>query len=276
MFDTRLETGEPRDLSALTSSFNRMADRLEQRIERDARFTSDVSHELRSPLTTLATSLSVMESRRDELPERAQRALDLLGTEVRRFQRMVRDLLEISQFDARSAEFTAEPVEIGDLVRHAFAPAGHAPVTVTIDPADDHREILVDKRRIGRVFGNLIENADRYAGGVTQVTVETRDQIVRVRVDDSGPGIPPADRDRIFERFARGAGGAGSRGAGVGTGLGLALVQEHIRLHGGRVWVTDSPTGGASFVVELPLARPETGDGEAGDGSGTATEGSGR
>jgi signal transduction histidine kinase len=254
MLDTRLETGDARDLAVLTSSFNRMADRLQQRIERDARFTSDVSHELRSPLTTLATSLSVIESRRDELPERAQRALDLLSTEVRRFQRMVRDLLEISRFDARSADFATSPVEIGDLVRHAVAPAGHDPLPVSINPADDHRELSVDKRRIERVFGNLIENADRYAGGVTEVVVETSDHSVRVCVDDSGPGIPPADRDRIFERFARGPGTAGSRGTGVGTGLGLALVQEHVRLHGGRVWVTDSPTGGARFVVELPLS----------------------
>ena len=126
---------------------------------------------------------------------------------------------------------------------------------VKIDPEDDHRELVVDKRRIERVFGNLIENADRYAGGVTQVVVETGDHFVRVSVDDAGPGIPPADRDRIFERFARGAGTAGSRGAGAGTGLGLALVQEHVRLHGGRVWVTDAPTGGARFVVELPVSR---------------------
>jgi signal transduction histidine kinase len=255
MLDTRLETEDARDLATLTSSFNRMADRLQQRIDRDARFTSDVSHELRSPLTTLATSLSVIESRRDELPERAQRALDLLGAEVRRFQRMVRDLLEISRFDARSADFAPTPVEIGELVRHAVAPAGHAPVPVQINPEDDHRELVVDKRRIERVFGNLIENADRYAGGVTAVVVETSGYFVRVFVDDSGPGIPPEDRDRVFERFARGPGTAGSRGAGVGTGLGLALVQEHVRLHGGRVWVTDAPTGGARFVVELPISR---------------------
>ncbi len=274
MLDTRLETVDARDLASLTLSFNRMADRLQQRIERDARFTSDVSHELRSPLTTLATSLSVIESRRDELPERAQRALDLLGAEVRRFQRMVRDLLEISRFDARSADFAAESVEVGDLLRHAFAPAGHEPVPVRIDPADDHRELLVDKRRIERVFGNLIENADRYAGGVTQVTVETDDHLVRVLIDDSGPGIPPADRDRVFERFARGAGKAGSRGAGVGTGLGLALVLEHVRLHGGRVWATDSPSGGARFVVELPISPPATDDGDV--NPLTETTGAGR
>lgn len=273
MYDTRLETEDARDLAVLTSSFNRMADRLQQRIERDARFTSDVSHELRSPLTTLATSLSVLEARRDEMPERARHALDLLASEVRRFERMVRDLLEISRFDSRSAEFQPTPVEVGDLIRHAAAPSGHEPIPVTINPEDDHRKLLVDKRRIERIFGNLIENADRYAGGPTEVVVETSDSFVRVAVDDAGPGIPERDRELIFERFARGSANSGARGAGIGTGLGLALVVEHVRLHGGRVFVTDAPTGGARFVVELPFAPSSplaNGDGTEDDGGGVA------
>jgi two-component system, OmpR family, sensor histidine kinase MtrB len=254
MLDTRLETEDARDLAVLTSSFNRMADRLQQRIERDARFTSDVSHELRSPLTTLAAALSVLEARKEEMPERSARALDLLAAELRRFQRMVGDLLEISRFDSRSADFEPTPVEIGELIRHAAAPSAHGAIPVRVDPASDHELVYVDKRRIERVMSNLIENADRYAEGVTSVSVEKEDGFVRVFVDDSGPGVPEGDRDRIFERFARGSAVAGSRGAGVGTGLGLALVREHVRLHGGRVFVTESPAGGARFVVELPLA----------------------
>ena len=122
MLDTRLETADARDLAVLTSSFNRMADRLQQRIERDARFTSDVSHELRSPLTTLAAALSVIEARKDEMPERSRHALELLAAEVRRFQRMVGDLLEISRYDSRSADFEPTSVEIGELIRHASTP----------------------------------------------------------------------------------------------------------------------------------------------------------
>lgn len=254
MLDTRLETADARDLAVLTSSFNRMADHLQQRIERDARFTSDVSHELRSPLTTLSAALSVIEARKQEMPERSRHALDLLAAEIRRFQRMVGDLLEISRFDSRSADFEPSAVEIGELIRHAAAPPAHNVIPITVDPESDHQLVYVDKRRMERVMSNLIENADRYAGGVTGVSVESDDGFARVLVDDAGPGIPEADRTRIFERFARGSSVAGSRGAGVGTGLGLALVREHVRLHGGRVFVTESPEGGARFVIEIPLA----------------------
>ena len=178
MLDTRLETADARDLAVLTSSFNRMADRLQQRIERDARFTSDVSHELRSPLTTLAAALSVIEARKDEMPERSRHALELLAAEVRRFQRMVADLLEISRYDSRSTDFEPMSVEIGELIRHASTPLGHSAIPISIEPESDHQLVFVDKRRIERVLSNLIENADRYAGGVTGVSVESEDGFV--------------------------------------------------------------------------------------------------
>jgi len=251
--DTRLQTDDVRDLALLASSFNRMVDRLQQRIERDARFTSDVSHELRSPLTTLAASLSVLESRRDELPDRSKQALDLLAAEIRRFQRMVGDLLEISRLDAGSADFDTALVEVGSLVRNAVA-STRAVVPIDISTAVASRLLLVDKRRFERIMANLIENASRYAGGATRVAVVQRDDVVRVSVEDEGPGVRAEERTRIFERFARGSVAAGSRGAGGGTGLGLALVAEHVKLHGGKVWAEGRPAGGARFVVELPLS----------------------
>jgi len=277
---TRLETADVRDLAVLASSFNRMVDRLQQRIERDARFTSDVSHELRSPLTTLAASLSVIEARRSELPERSQRALDLVSAEIRRFQRMVGELLEISRFDAGSADFEASTVGVGELVRRAVGAAGGQSVPIEVDPGVERRKVVVDKRRIERVMTNLIENAQRYGGGATRVTVEGRDATVRVAVEDHGPGVPPAERERVFERFARGSVAAGTRGAGGGTGLGLALVAEHVKLHNGRVWVEDTPGGGARFVVELPLSKDaeldedDEADAEAGEAGAEADTGS--
>ncbi|MDH5291524.1 MAG: ATP-binding protein [Acidimicrobiia bacterium] len=102
---------------------------------------------------------------------------------------------------------------------------------------------------------NLIENAEKYGGGATGITYEVVDDDVQIVVEDNGPGVPAEERDRIFERFARMGGVAGNRASDAGFGLGLSLVGEHVRLHGGQVWVTDRIDGqhGARFVVQLPL-----------------------
>lgn len=256
--DTRVAPIADPDLGTLVNSFNDMASALQERIERDARFASDVSHELRSPLTTLTTSVSVLEARRDELPERAQAALDLLSADVQRFSAMVEDLLEISRFDAGAARLHLETVRISELVLQAVAASsgGDIPVTISADAAAC--TVAVDKRRLVRVIANLIGNADRHAGGCTLVNVELVDHDVRIGVEDEGPGVDETDRERVFERFARGSEAAGRRGSGEGVGLGLALVREHVNLHGGRAWVEDRPSGpGARFVVELPTVAPE-------------------
>ncbi|HXQ90992.1 MAG TPA: HAMP domain-containing sensor histidine kinase [Acidimicrobiales bacterium] len=255
--DTRLLAESDPELSALASSFNRMTDALQERIDREVRFTSDVSHELRSPLTTLATSLGVLESHRDELPPRSRHALDLLSAELHRFQRMVDDLLEISRVDTGSAELSLDEVEVGELARQAAAAGGGGDVPVDVDPSVAGVRLWVDKRRIERVVTNLMDNAVQYAGGVTRLAVEPGDHgDVRFVVVDCGPGVAPGERDRIFERFYRGQ-VAGQRGVTDGTGLGLALVAEHVRLHGGRVWVEPGPDGENRFVVELPAAAPD-------------------
>lgn len=249
--DTRLEAGADADLAVLSSSFNHMVDALKERIERDARFASDVSHELRSPLTTVATSLQVMLARRDDLPERARMALDLLAADVDRFERLVQDLLEISRFDAGVAQLAVEDVRIGELLRHAV-PAGTT-AELDVDPDAAGVVIRADKRRLERVVTNLLTNADAHGGGAVRVGLRRVDGSVHLEFDDEGPGVAEEDRPRIFERFARGA-AAGRRGAGGdGVGLGLAIVDEHVRLHDGRVWVEDRPGGGARFVVELPV-----------------------
>ena len=251
--DIRLPPVSDRDIAPLAASFNSMVDALSDRLRRDARFASDVSHELRSPLTTLATSLDVLKARRSELSERSQSALDLLDADVRRFQRLVEDLLEISRADAGVSELQLEEVDLTELVRHALDDSGQAvPLALAVDDNGASARVLGDKRRLERVVGNLVDNAAAYGGGATCVGVEGRNGVVRLYVDDHGPGVPPSERVQVFERFFRGS-AAGRRGVGSGTGLGLALVAEHVRLHGGTVWVEDAPEGhGARFVVELP------------------------
>ncbi len=260
--DTRVARLDDPDIGTLIDSFNHMAGALQARVEQDARFASDISHELRSPLTTLAASAGVLASRRDELPERSQAALDLLLADVQRFTAMVEDLLEISRFDAGAAHLHLETVRISELVLAAVAATTTEDVPVTVSADAAASTVAVDKRRLVRVMANLLSNAERYGGGATLVAVELPGAVepggrthVRIAVEDSGAGVAPEDRTRIFERFTRGTDDAGRRGSGDGVGLGLALVQEHVRLHGGRVWVEPRPDGqsGARFVVELPL-----------------------
>lgn len=258
--DTRVARPDDPDLAALIDSFNDMAGALQERIERDARFASDVSHELRSPLTTLAASVEVLKARRDEMPDRAQFALDLLDADINRFTQLVADLLEISKFDAGAAHLELEDVRISELVLNASgAHSSTVPVGVSAEAAA--AVVQVDKRRLVRVIANLLDNAAKYGDGATGVEVDLAGDVVRIAVEDRGAGIPVDERDRIFERFARGTAAAGSRGSGEGAGLGLALVREHVALHGGRVWAEERADGepGARFVLELPVV---TGDEE--------------
>jgi signal transduction histidine kinase len=256
---TRLEPGDDPDLQVLAGSFNDMASALQLRVDRDARFASDVSHELRSPLTTLAASAEVLQSRRDELPEKAAAAVDLIVADVGRFQNLVEDLLEISRFDAGAVRLNREELLVAEFVRQAVSVSTLPDAYLTVDPRAEDLVIQGDKRRLARVVANLLENARYYGGGRVDVTVEPsqpegEDIVdVQIAVEDHGPGVPPEERFLIFERFARGI-SAGRRGASEGAGLGLALVDEHVRMHGGRVWVDDRRDGeeGARFVIELP------------------------
>lgn len=251
-FDVRLdEYGDP-DLSTMAVSFNRMTDALEDRIRRDARFASDVSHELRSPLTTLGAALEVVNARKADMPERARAGVELLGDEVRRFQRLVEDLLEISRLDAGAAELSRESVVLSQFVLEAVRSRSAAVTAVDIEASAVDTVVQADKRRLERVLTNLVDNADLHGGGVDRVVVRRVGERVQIVVEDRGPGVPCEERERIFERFARGR-AAGQRGEGDGTGLGLSLVREHVRLHGGRTWVEDGDDGGARFVVDLPV-----------------------
>jgi signal transduction histidine kinase len=246
--DTRLSFADDPDLDRLVTSFNDMADAVQSRIEREARFASDVSHELRSPLTALTAAVQVLESRRSDLPERSQQALDVVVNQVNRFDRMVLDLLEISRLDAGAAELHAEPVLLADFVPRVAARYGFAEVPVRVEGPWEDRLVLIDKRRVERILANLLGNAEQHGGGPVKIAIGGDDEHVRIAVEDAGPGVSSAEHERIFERFARGS-AARHR---MGTGLGLALVAEHAQLHGGRAWVEDREGMGARFVVELP------------------------
>ena len=285
---TRVPATDDPDLVAIVASINSMVDALNERIDAEARFTADVSHELRSPLTTLVTSVGVLQRRREELGERSGRAVDLVASEVVRFQSTLEDLLALGRFDAGATPGVRVPTDAGVLVEQTLVTSGRSAGPLVVggaggaggtavaagasgwsgtgeavvgagsdgsdgsDPADGDLVVDVDRAQVARALVNLFDNADRHGEGLCAVRVQRSGASVLVLVDDDGPGVPDGESGRIFQRFAR----AGSRHSRPGSGLGLSLVDETVRAHGGAVWAERAPGGGARFVVKLPAVRP--------------------
>lgn len=248
--DTRVDAQGDPDLLPLAEAFNTTTSALRERVARDARFASDVSHELRSPLTTLVNAAELLENRRHELSDGGQEALDLMRGEVQHFRQLVEDLLEVSR-DDQQLDLRHEPVRLAALVRHVADRRAGRQVT-QVSPDVEELVLSADPRRLERIVGNLVDNACLHGQGVREVAVERAGPCVRVVVSDCGPGISAQDRDHVFERFFR---GSSSRAGTPGSGLGLAIVAQHVRAHGGRVEVHDAEPHGAAFVVDLPLGR---------------------
>ena len=258
-FATRLPTTHAgSEVEQLTESFNEMVNQLVNRLERDARFASDVSHELRSPLTALAMSASVLEQHREELAPAAQQSLSMLSAEILVFQGLIEDLIELSRSDAGANSLSLEVIPIAELTRQAVRSVtrrlGGPEPYVEVDPELENARVLVDRRRFERIIANLMDNAQRYAHGTVAVRLVAQGSRVELDVDDAGPGISESESEQVFERFYRGR-AAHDRSVVRGTGLGLALVREHVKSLEGEIRVTRSPEGGARFQIDLPLVE---------------------
>lgn len=248
--DTRIQTTDDRDLRVLARSFNRMADAVQERIDRESRFTSQVSHELRSPVAALFSAINVARRR---AAKGTTETLDDMERRVGDLHRLVEDLLELSRVEAGVSGMQIEPVDPAQLARGQLERMGKPMVPVDVEQ-DVPSTFQADKRRLAQMLQNLIDNADRYGGGVMRVHISGEDGKVRFAVEDHGPGVAEHERHFIFERFARGETAAISGHSGAG--LGLALVNEHAILHGGSVHLEDREGGGSRFIVELPEQGP--------------------
>ena len=229
------------EVRRLAETLNGMLDRLEAGGARQRAFVGDAAHELRSPLAALRTTLEVAVVHPDagQVDETLHSALD----DVLRMGRLVEDLLVLARVGAGAVR-PAAPVDLADVVREV---AGHA--TLHLAPA----VVLADREALVRVVRNLVENADRHARSDVVVTVAAGPP-VELLVDDDGPGIPEAERERVFDRFHR-LDGPRSRATG-GVGLGLAIVRELVGALGGTVVAEASPAGGARLRVRLLPADP--------------------
>lgn len=234
-------TGDP-DLDPIGESFNEMADAVQSRIARERRFSANVSHELRSPLTSVLGTAELLERRKGGFGPRDAELVDVLARQVRRLSQMVLDLLEIGRMTG-DADLQVETSDVARLCREVLRDRGIDETLVI----GDEPLVRVDPRRFERIVANLVDNAQRHGAGLTSVLIVEESGMARVCVDDAGPGIDPDDVPRLFEPFARGTSGGESDGAG----LGLALVREQAVAMGADISVERSPAGGARFVLTL-------------------------
>ncbi|WP_338089441.1 sensor histidine kinase [Nocardia cerradoensis] len=252
----RVPVPAPRDeIARLAETMNDMLARVEAGHRAQRRFVGDASHELRSPLATVTAALELARHR----PEIVDAELidGTLLPEAERMRRLIDDLLTLAAADEQGLELRTCDVDLDDIAQSAAAAArlrGERTVETDIRPT----RIVGDPERLARALRNIVDNALAHARARILIAVAENSEPgasgARIVVDDDGPGIPAADRTRVFDRFVR-LEADRSRTTG-GSGLGLAIVAEIVAAHGGAVRVAESPWGGARFVVDLPLTGP--------------------
>ncbi|MEV6314691.1 HAMP domain-containing sensor histidine kinase [Streptomyces sp. NPDC051776] len=236
------------EIARLARTTNETLAALEAAVERQRRFVADASHELRSPIASLRTQLEVGVAH----PE----LLDVGGAvaDTVRLQQLAADLLLLARLDAGEGPKQGSRVELAAMVRKELGQRHHDRVPVATGLSGPPLEVAGSRGQLARVLGNLVDNAQRHAAGEVRVTLRSEDGWAVLEVTDDGAGVPPAERERIFERFVR-LDDARSRDDG-GAGLGLAIARDVVERHGGTLTVGDAPAGGAAFVLRLPASRP--------------------
>ncbi|MCQ4362428.1 HAMP domain-containing histidine kinase [Mycobacterium gordonae] len=235
------------EIAALAVTMNEMLVRLEAGHRAQQRFVGDASHELRSPLATIISGLEVAEAHPELLD--AELAFNTLLPEAQRMRTLIEDLLLLARADEQSVVLRRVETSLDEIAETEAARArreGGCAVDTEISPA----RLVADPDGISRVVRNIVDNAVRHANSRVVIEVSSRDGAATVAVSDDGPGIAPADRRRVFERFVR----LDSHRArtGGGAGLGLAIVAEVVAAHGGNVTIDDRPGGGTTMSVSLP------------------------
>jgi two-component system, OmpR family, sensor histidine kinase MtrB len=249
------------ELAQLVTSFNGMAaalgdkvGELEQMEARARQFAGDVSHELRTPLTAMTAVTGILHEH-PGLTEDAAAAARLVWQEVQHLNRLVEDLIEISRFDAGTAQLVTDETDVSNAVGQCLRVRAWSSVCTDV-PAGLTAQL--DRRRFDIILANLVGNALRHGGPPVTLKAEIQPdgpggQQLAVEVRDHGPGLPPAATPYIFDRFYK---ADTARARSEGSGLGLAIAWENARLHGGHIHAGNHPDGGAAFTVSLPLNVP--------------------
>lgn len=241
------------ELAQLARSINAMAGTLERSRGLEQQFLLSVSHDLRTPLTSIR---GYAEAIADGTAE-PRAAAGVILDESRRLERLVRDLLDLARLDARSFTLHPQAIDLADAaeaVALAFGPDAAAAGLEVRTLTATEVPVLVDPDRLAQVVANLVENALKYANSTVSVEVRGDGRHGVLLVDDDGPGIAPDDLPHVFERLY--VAERAPRRRESGSGLGLAIVRELVVAMGGEAEALRSPSGGARFVVRLPLATP--------------------
>jgi signal transduction histidine kinase len=237
-----MEEGQD-EVADLSQRFNAAAARIEELVRSHKSLLANASHELRSPLARIRMGLELMSDRPSPT------ARDEIARNIAELDQLIDEILLASRLDAKEADMgTIETVDLTGLAAEECARV-HAELDVAENASSDALTVRGVPRLLRRAIRNLLENARRYGAGEISVELGNRHGAAEIRVNDRGPGVPAALRDRIFEPFYR-LPGASERNGGVG--LGLALVKSITERHGGSVRCEDRPGGGASFVIALP------------------------
>jgi signal transduction histidine kinase len=253
----RMDTTGPRDeIRVLAESFDHMLDRLQDAFARQQEFVADASHELRTPLTVIRGQLEVLARQPNPTPEDVRRVEGLVLTEVLRMQRLVDDLLLLARADERGF-LEPRTIEVRPFAEELLdGMSATADRRFEVGDLPEGR-IAADPDRLAQAIRNLLRNAIEHTGpgGLVRLAGTARGGRVTLTVDDDGPGIPPEQRERVFDRFHR-TDPARSRTAG-GMGLGLSIAEAIVAGHGGTIRALESPERGARIAIELPGFEPE-------------------
>lgn len=248
----RLQTGND-ELGRLALDVNRLAVALEDTEKNRRSFMADISHELRTPLAVLRAELEAIQ---DGIRPLNQATLAPLQEEVRHLGKLVDDLHDLAMTQSGTLSYRLEAMPLQPVLEHAVASLrtrfDSAGLALEYQPPPGHAVIQGDERRMQQLFTNLLENSLRYthAGGTVVVRAEPVDAQLRITIDDSAPGVPEAQIERLFERFYR-VEGSRNRSSG-GSGLGLAICRNIVEAHGGSVHATASALGGLRIEILLP------------------------
>ncbi len=267
---TPVRTDGPKEVQELTRAFNDMNTRMlaSQRSQRD--FVANVSHELKTPLTSVQGFAQALLDGTAKSPTARRQAAQIIHDEAGRMHRMVLDLLDLARLDAGTIDFQHAPVDMPALlatIARKFTPQAQATGVVIHVSTIPSVSVLGDGDRLAQVFTNLVDNAlkNTPAGGRIDIRAVRVGSQLQVEVANSGSGIDPQALPHIFERFYQ-ADPSRPGGEKHGTGLGLAIVQEIVQAHGGKIGVqsvwksilSEDEGSGSTFTVTLPLAPPET------------------